>query len=135
MAQPKPESPKKKPKDQKTILIVDDEFVVRSLMRKLLELEGYRILDADSIKTAQSLWEKNKNNIDLLLMDCVMPDSMNGQKVGETFRSQKPSLKVIYVSGYSLDELPGGDSGKVFLQKPFDANRLLDLVQSLLEDK
>jgi two-component system cell cycle sensor histidine kinase/response regulator CckA len=119
----------------KVILVVDDEPIVRSLVRKLLEVEGYTVLDAANSEAAKMIWDKNKTAVDLLLVDCVMPD-VSGQQLAEFFQRQKPGLKIIFFSGYGLDVLTGIENkvgGRRFIQKPFDADDLLNVVKSSLE--
>jgi two-component system, cell cycle sensor histidine kinase and response regulator CckA len=130
--------PKHDPRESKersgAILVVDDEPVVRSLVKKLLEVEGYRVLDAAHSNAAKIVWEKSRDEIELLLVDCVMPEGMSGQELAEVFQTEKPELKVIFLSGYGLDVLSDTEGkGRLFLQKPFDADDLLNVVKSSLE--
>ncbi len=118
-----------------TILLVEDEETIRWPVAQLLQAGGYRVLEAASGGEAAAIWRQHHPNIDLLLTDLVMDDDMTGAKLAEQLRLDKPTLKVIFTSGYSPEmvsqvfELPG----KIyFLQKPCAAQKLLETVHHLL---
>jgi signal transduction histidine kinase/DNA-binding response OmpR family regulator len=116
-----------------TILLVEDEDSVRTIMRRFLETHGYRVFEAGSGPDALRLWEGGKE-ADLLLTDIIMPDGMNGRQLAERLRAKKPSLKVIFISGYAGDVL-GPDlaldqtAADHFLQKPFSPTELLQVLR------
>ena len=119
-----------------TILLVEDESPVRTMVRMILERHGYRIHEADSGGAALGVWQEHREHIDLLLTDMVMPGGMNGRELAERLQSEKPGLKVIYTSGYS-DEMLGDDSplrsNSNFLKKPYEVTALLTIVRTCLE--
>ena len=123
-------------KGSETILVVEDEAPVRSIIKHILERSGYRILEAASGMDALTVWHQHQDDIALLLTDMVMPVGINGQELADKFKSQKPSLKVIYTSGYTV-ETAGTDlllmEGLSFLQKPFDAAQLTQAVRGCLD--
>jgi PAS domain S-box-containing protein len=110
-----------------TILVVEDEALVRLTACSILQNSGYRVLDASSPQTALALWKTEKDAIDLVFTDVVMPGGMSGRDMAERLRRDRPDLKVVYTSGYSSDFL-GRDFDRspssFFLQKPFGAAEL-----------
>ena len=121
-----------------TILVVEDEPALRELVVKILELCGYRIYQASTGIDALKVWEKHKNEIDLLLTDMVMPEGMSGRQLAERLQAQDPELKVIYTSGYSPG-MAGKDiallEGFNFLAKPYPPSRLAHVVRDCLDGK
>lgn len=115
----------------KTVFVVEDEAIVRNLLRMFLEGEGYRILEADSLATGRALWEKEKDSIDLLVIDMFMPDGVNGTEMARGFCQDKKDLQVIYMSGYDLTTSLGPEDN--FIQKPFSSDELSALIRKLLE--
>jgi PAS domain S-box-containing protein len=119
-----------------TILVVEDEVAVRELVCSVLIGHGYKILEAETGVKALELWQRNKKKIDLLLTDLVMPDRVNGRELAEKLCAEKPSLKVIFTSGYSADVV-GKDfvlqRGLHYLQKPYDPQKLALTVRDCLD--
>lgn len=135
----KPEAiPKLRPRrGTETILIVEDEPAVRALVRNIFERHGYRVLEAASGKTALAVWRAHGSRIDLLLTDLVMPDGLTGIMLAEQLWLERPSLKVIFSSGYSPETVTKGfplSPGSNFLQKPFNPHDLLQAVRDCLDD-
>jgi signal transduction histidine kinase/CheY-like chemotaxis protein len=121
-----------------TILLVEDESPVRWIVKDVLVKFGYKVLEAASGVEALALWHQHHKEIALLLTDMVMPVGLTGQELAEKFTSQKPGLKVIYISGYSL-QAAGRDfailDGPNFLQKPFDSVKLAAAVRACLDQE
>jgi PAS domain S-box-containing protein len=119
-----------------TILLVEDENMLRSISRLTLERQGYRVLEAANGSDALRIWEEHRDAIALLVTDLVMPGGLNGQQLARRLREAEPRLKVIFTSGYRA-EIAGGQAelepGKNFLQKPFAANCLLETVRRCLD--
>jgi PAS domain S-box-containing protein len=119
-----------------TILVVEDEAPVRELVCNLLAGRGYQILQAESGAKALQVWRENKDRIDLLLTDLVMPNQMNGRELAEKLRAERPNLKVIFTSGYSSDVV-GKDfilhPGMNYLQKPYHPHKLALAVRDCLD--
>lgn len=121
----------------KSILLVEDEDMLRGLIRELLEIKGFAVLEASQGVEALELMEAAAKPVDLVLTDVVMPH-MSGSELVERLREEYPVLKVIFMSGYtgannaaihkSL-EMPG----VAFLQKPFRLNALISVVEDLLQ--
>jgi PAS domain S-box-containing protein len=114
---------------KETILLVEDDAAVRALMRNVLERYGYTVIEAESGVKALKVWETQGDQIALLLTDMVMPDGITGRALAQKLHSLKPTLPVIYTSGYSADVVAKGfklKEGTNFLQKPC-APRMLAL--------
>jgi CheY-like chemotaxis protein len=119
-----------------TILLVEDELGVQSLVQSALKRNGYTILVANNGKEAFSIMESAKNRIDLLITDIVMPD-IRGNLVAEQFRRQFSNAPVVFISGYSEQTIVTDkqDITTTFLQKPFSINALLSAIKRLIEAK
>ena len=123
-----------------TILLVEDDLGVRLTTRRVLECKGYRILEATCGREALELWYRHAGEIALLLTDIIMPEEMTGRDLAEQLWRQRPSLKVIFTSGYSA-EVMGKDTEFVrrtrshFLRKPCASRALLDTVRQSLDEK
>ena len=121
-----------------TVLVVEDEPSLRFLVRSVLERNGYNVLDAESGLGAVGVWLENREQIQLLLTDMVMPHGISGRELAERFQREKPELKVIFSSGYSL-EVVGADmvlqEGLNFLQKPYHPRKLAQAVRDCLDGK
>jgi len=124
------------PRGEETILVVEDEDGVRALVLKLLESLGYRLLQAQSGPRAVDVWREHGSTIDLLITDVVMPGGMNGLELAERLRHTRPSLKVIFTSGY-LGEVSRDDFRRretdAYLAKPFSLPELGRLVRRTLD--
>lgn len=117
------------------ILVIDDEQFIQSLAQKILNRDGHEVLLASSGKEAISIFESRENDIRLILLDYHLKD-MNGAKVLITLRHIVPDLICIISSGVTLSrtELPEDLTPNThFLQKPYRADRLSDLVAQLLQ--
>ncbi|HLP76054.1 MAG TPA: response regulator [Candidatus Paceibacterota bacterium] len=119
-----------------TILLVEDEDAVRSLASRILARHGYQVIEARSGVEALSIWEREGSRIDLLLTDMVMPDGVSGWTLAQKLQSQKPGLKTVYTTGYSLDAIAHDHTlkeGLNFLPKPYDPQGLVDTVRRCLD--
>ena len=119
-----------------TILVVEDEPVLRELVCDVLEKYNYRVIQAGSGHEALRVWDEFEGEIDLLLTDMVMPEGLTGRELALQLRKRKPDLKVIYSSGYSPDALarePGQGGETVFLPKPYVPPQLARLVRQCLD--
>jgi PAS domain S-box-containing protein len=118
-----------------TVLIVEDDDAVRSLLRTMLERAGYRVLDAARPEHAHAIFEQHDQAIDLLVADVIMPGS-SGPALYRQLTAQSPSLKVLFVSGFTDDTVfhQGQLDPEVeFLQKPFTAGALHERVREVLD--
>src|SRR6267143_4986456 len=92
------EAPRRVAKGSETVLLVEDELALRSLVRGVLESKGYSVLEAQHGRDAVSLCDRHKGSIDLLLTDVVMPQ-MGGRQLAEHLAPLHVSMKVLYMSG------------------------------------
>ncbi|MDX6385392.1 MAG: two-component system, cell cycle sensor histidine kinase and response regulator CckA [Blastocatellia bacterium] len=118
-----------------TILLVEDEDVVRGLARKILESVGYNVLDANSGQEAFRLCEVHPEPIHLLLTDVVMPRT-SGREVAEHLTLLRPGLRVLFMSGYTDEAIVHHgilDSSVEFIQKPFNPGALIRKVREVLD--
>ena len=115
------------------VLLVEDESIVREVVRRMLESLGYKPLIASS--AAEALRILASEPVDLLLSDVIMPD-MRGPELYASARGNLPALDALFVSGYSEDvlaEVPLHEPGVGFLPKPFTVSELGDALSTLLE--
>jgi PAS domain S-box-containing protein len=118
-----------------TILIVEDDPSVRSMVRRSLNLLGYHVLEAANGQAAMSLWQTHGETVDLLLTDMVMPEGMTGLELTEKLQSLKPDLHAVISSGYSAEIVHGGvtdQPGIVYLPKPYELDTLANVVRTQL---
>ena len=114
-----------------TVLLVEDEDGVRHLSRRLLETEGYRVLEASGGEEALALAAGHLGPIHLILTDVVMP-GLNGPEVAARIVALRPEIRVLYMSGYTDTSLPRLAAQAPLLQKPFTPEALADRVRELL---
>jgi len=117
-----------------TILLVEDEDLLRNLIREVLSASGYHVLEAADGVEALRLFEDHEGSISLVLTDVVMPQ-MSGQALADRLRAARPELKVLFMSGYTDDAVVrhGVQAAEVaFIQKPFSPHQLTRKVQELL---
>ena len=120
---------------QATILVVDDIASNRTLVKEILKINDYRVLEARDSEEAKRLVETHKGPIHLLIADLVMPN-VNGMELAKILRPLRPEMKVLYISGYNADvnvQLEVWDQEADFLPKPFSPNGLLQKVCDLLD--
>jgi PAS domain S-box-containing protein len=120
-----------------TILLVEDEKMVRNLALTILKRQGYKVLEAENGDAAlRTVQEQNGNPIHLMLTDVVMP-GMSGHDLSDRLKPQCPGMKVIYMSGYTdeaIVEKHGLSApGIHYLQKPFPPDTLVKKVRSVLD--
>ena len=117
-----------------TILVVEDEAVVRNVIMNCLVREDYRVLEADSAAEALEVSQTFPGAIDLLIADHTLK-TMTGRQVAEQIRQSRPGLKVLHISGLSLEKLEqdgGLIPGAEFLAKPFSPKALVKKVDQML---
>jgi PAS domain S-box-containing protein len=116
-----------------TVLVVDDEKSLQDLVRATLESRKFKVMTAFDGHEAISIYGKNKNKIDVVLLDMLMPN-MNGLTTISALRRINPNIKIIGMSGSLLENLPSDMSTLVqelpFLQKPFDSEDMVMLVNN-----
>lgn len=119
-----------------TILIVEDEPVLREMANMILKECGYSILEAGSGKEALELWRQRASEINLLVTDIVMPEGVSGVELAESIRESQPDLKVVFTSGYTMDDVNTEYLERThahFLQKPYTRTTLARAVRIALD--
>jgi CheY-like chemotaxis protein len=111
---------------QWTVLVVDDDPDVRQYAASVLDEAGYRVLTAADGESALAVVERD-DSIDVLFTDVVMP-GINGFELARAATAQRPSLKVLFASGYATDLTPAGQ----LLKKPYRPLQLTREIESLL---
>ena len=122
------------PHGNETILIVEDEEEVRKLSGKILERQGYRILETSNGDDALLACERHKSPIHLMLADVIMP-GMSGSELAKLLKPLYPEIKILYMSGYTDDAIVRHgvlQKGVNYIQKPFTMERLARKVREVL---
>ena len=120
---------------QPTILVVDDIASNRTLVKEILKINDYHVLEAKDSDEAKQVSESYQGPINLLIADLVMPRT-NGMELARFLRPKRPEMKVLYISGYNADvnvQIEVWDAEADFLPKPFSPNGLLQKVCDLLD--
>jgi len=118
-----------------TVLLVEDEDGVRSLIRQVLHKHGYNVLEARNSGEALLMCERHPGKIDMLLTDVVL-QQMSGRELAERLLKLRPEMKVLYVSGYADDAIVHHGvltAGMAFLQKPFTTEALARKIRYVLD--
>ena len=118
-----------------TILMAEDNAEVRKLMKEVLERFGYKVIEAVDGEDAIKVFNENKNNVQLLLLDLIMP-KMNGKEAYDEIRKIRPDIKVIFGSGYTSDIIDKKgilEEGLNFITKPISPRELLRKVREVLD--
>jgi PAS domain S-box-containing protein len=125
------------PRGGETIMVVEDDPLVRGLVvRQLAEL-GYRVLEAPDGPQAQAILDGDEP-VDLLFTDVVMPGGMTGRQLADTVKPRRPRLKTLFTSGYTQDSITHQgklDPGVHFLSKPYKKQDLALKVRTVLDDR
>ena len=124
------------PGGTETLLLVEDEAAVRSSARRLLERQGYTVLEARHGADALRIVEESGRPIDLVVTDLVMPE-MGGKELAERLRVHRPGLKILFMSGYTekaiaADGVMPPNTG--FVEKPFTVEQLMRRLREILDD-
>jgi len=125
------------PKGCETILLVEDEDVVRELAVRMLVRQGYRVLKARSGNEAYQICLNLDKPVDLVITDVIMPN-MGGAELAHRLKELWHDIKVLYMSGYTANAIAHHgvlDSDKAYLQKPFRAAALVQKVREVLDNK
>jgi two-component system, cell cycle sensor histidine kinase and response regulator CckA len=117
-----------------TILLVEDEEMVRQLARKILQASGYTVLETTSVANALERFEQDAGKIDLIITDVIMP-GMSGRELVQQLAQKDIKAKALYMSGYTNNPISSEailEEGMAFLQKPFTPGDLLRKVREVL---
>ena len=120
--------------EQKTILLIDDEEIVRDVGSQMLEAFGYNIYEAGNGKQAIKIFQDKHDEIQLVILDMIMPE-MGGKEVFEKIKKIKPDIKVLLSTGYNADSqaaeiMDKGCNG--FIQKPFNMKELASKIKEVI---
>ncbi len=120
-----------------TVLVVDDEYNIRSMMKEIMEMSGFKVFTAGNGRDGIDIYQRYKSDIDLIIMDMVMP-VMDGRAAFNEIRKINPDQKIFIISGYTQREdlediLDNGAVG--FLRKPFQVKEIVEKVQEILKTK
>jgi two-component system cell cycle sensor histidine kinase/response regulator CckA len=123
------------PRGTETVLVVEDEDAVRHIVRRVLEAQGYVIIEACDGNDALQTCARRGDDIDLVLTDVIMP-GMGGRELARELGSLRPKLTILFMSGYNDDgelAVSGGDLGSAVLAKPFTSETLARQVREALD--
>jgi len=122
---------------QGTILVVEDEAIVREYTCSVLKKYGYNVLEAEKSEEAIEIAANHAGTIDLLVTDIIMP-GIRGTKLAQEMRSLSPKIAILFISGYpdkAIELQEETERGNKFLQKPFTPKELLAVVNELICNK
>lgn len=114
-----------------TILLAEDEPLLRELGETILKQAGYSVISAPNAGALKELIASYDGKVDLLLTDVVMP-GLSGPELVHLVRARWPSIRVLYMSGYADDEIKDLDQDAGFLQKPFTPSELTAKIADIL---
>lgn len=120
-----------------TILVAEDDIQVRRLMIQMLEEFGYAVIVAEDADDAMKKFLQNKDKIQLVILDVIMPGK-SGKEVGDEITRINPGLEILYISGYSADIIERRkilDGREHFISKPVSSSVLLKKVREMLDEK
>jgi DNA-binding NtrC family response regulator len=115
----------------KWILVVDDDEAFRDSTASIVRSAGYQVCTAPDYRLALEILERG-DPVDLLLLDIVMPDRVNGFALARMARLRRPELKVIYISGFDIPHATGEEALGPIIRKPVDSDQLLDEIARIL---
>ncbi|MCC6822836.1 MAG: response regulator [Verrucomicrobia subdivision 3 bacterium] len=122
---------------KETILVVEDEPVLREMAQMILEECGYKVFVAANGREAIEVWERHPNSVDLLFTDMVMPAGVSGVDLASKLLGQRPPLRVVFASGYTVDDISTDflerHNDARFLQKPYTRVTLARAVRESLD--
>lgn len=116
------------------ILVAEDDHELRNLIRDMLVLSGYNVIEAGDGDEAMKKFYESRDNLDLLILDVILP-KMNGKQIYEEAVRGRPDIKVLFISGYTRDiVITNGLNQEIeILQKPFSSGELLGKVREILQ--
>jgi PAS domain S-box-containing protein len=118
-----------------TVLVIDDEVMIRMLMVEVLSEAGYRVIEAGDGPSGLKLLNSDIR-IDLLITDVGLPGGINGRQVADAARARRPGLKVLFITGYAENAVVGNghlEPGMAVVTKPFEINAIAGRVRDLIE--
>ena len=123
-------------KGSETVLVIEDEELLRDSSVKILKKFGYNVLEASSGEKGVTLCQEYNKQVDLLVSDIMLPGALNGKEASVEIQKIFPDIKVIFMSGYTENIIAHEgilDKDVIFLQKPFEINNFLETIRRVLE--
>jgi two-component system, cell cycle sensor histidine kinase and response regulator CckA len=120
---------------KETLLLVEDESAVRESVRRLLEGQGYTVIEARDGAEALRLYDRNATGIDLVLTDVTMP-GIGGFELVQQLRARRPDLRVVFMSGYADKALATNGAiphHTAYIEKPFNVKTLVQRLREVLD--
>jgi CheY-like chemotaxis protein len=130
-APPKPAVAVSQTRASGTILLAEDEPLLRELGQTILQQAGYSVLTAPNSNDLTDLIANSAGKVDLLLTDVIMP-GMSGPELARVAKKRWPEIRVLYMSGYADDDIQELDGDFAFLQKPFTPSELIAQIAEIL---
>lgn len=118
----------------RTILLVEDESAVRSVLTRFLCAKGYTVIGAENALVAEPLWREHRERIILLITDVMLPNGVSGCQLAGMLQAENPKLHVILTSGYNnefAEFAAGVASHTQFIPKPYSPDQLLGMVEGV----
>lgn len=119
-----------------TVLVVEDEHQIREFVCEVLRQAGFKVLDAECARSALKAWAAFGDEVDLALVDLVLPNGLSGPSLAKILKAQNPELSVVFTSGCGADDpnylIGSSPENTDYLQKPFGQGDLLRIVQKTL---
>ena len=126
------------PRGTETILLVEDDLAVQTVTKVTLMRLGYQVLVASNGHQALRVWQERKQDIQLVLTDMIMPEGLSGKDIALQFKTDRPGIRIIFMSGYNAD-IAGTDfpqaKGDYFIGKPFEMHVLANVIRKSLDTK
>jgi two-component system, cell cycle sensor histidine kinase and response regulator CckA len=120
---------------KKTVFVVDDEEIIRDMTTDMLTDMGYNVITAEDGLAAVTTFELSHQDIDVVLLDMILP-GMTGEEIFGKLQQIKPEIKVIFSSGFSIEEVPQElfvHDTTDFIEKPYRIHDLLDKISDMLK--
>jgi CheY-like chemotaxis protein len=120
-----------------TVLVIDDEEIVRGLIVEVLTDQGYRVVEAPDGVAGLKLLD-TIGRLDLLVTDVGLPGGMNGRQVADAARTMRPGLKVLFVTGYAENAAVGNghlEPGMQVITKPFQTAAIVNKVRDMIDGR
>ena len=120
---------------KKTVFVIDDEEIIRDMTTDMLTDMGYNVITAEDGLAALTTFERSHQDIDVVLLDMILP-GMTGEEIFGRLQKIKPEIKVIFSSGFSIEEVPQKlfvNDTTDFIEKPYRIGDLLDKISGILE--
>jgi DNA-binding NtrC family response regulator len=123
--------------NRESILIAEDDDILREMLREILQLNGYEVFDAQNGDCALKIFQEHRDRIQLLILDVMMP-KLNGIEVYRELKKINPAIVAVFISGYPshvIDTNMVHEEELTFIAKPFIINEFLEKIRELLDEE